>query len=90
MSNSTSARRATIFMSRLTPVVMVMRDAWRGLAAWNSSLRLMSIFTGRRLLRAKSAANGSNPISSLPPKPPPMCMPITRILVMGQPNAWDM
>ena len=55
-------------------------------AAVNSSVRVMTIFTGLWLFSANAIATGSRRGSILPPKPPPTLVQIIRILLSGTPN----
>jgi len=74
--------------SRLTPARIRHTDGWRLVVAAMSSSRSYMILTGRPLFHASSAA--CPPIidgySSLPPKPPPVTVWITRTCSAGSAN----
>ena len=75
--------------SEVTPVLYRSRVAWRFPLILMDS-RLVNVYlTGLPVARAPSAAMIWTEMSSLPPKPPPMGMPATRILSAGRPTAWE-
>ena len=57
-----------------------------GAHAVNSSVLVMTIFTGLPLFMARAMVIGSRRGSILPPNPPPTLVQITRILLSGTPK----
>ena len=74
---------ATIVPSFFTPILSFRICGCRVRAMKNSSARVYSIFTGRRVARARAAQMSSITISCLPPKPPPMRGLMTRMRRTG-------
>ena len=70
----------------LTPVLSLTIAGVDPAEAVNSSVRVMTIFTGLWLFSANAIATGSRRGSILPPKPPPTLVQIIRILLSGTPN----
>ena len=85
-SKITRARSAVSVPSRLAPVVSSTMAGGAGVVARNSSLRDMTIETGRCTATVRAAASGSSR-TNLPPKPPPIGIATTRTRCSGTPSA---
>ena len=78
--------RTTRVPSFMTPVLSLTNAGVDPAHAVNSSVLVMTIFTGLPLFMARAMVMGSRRGSILPPKPPPTLVQITRILLSGTPK----
>jgi hypothetical protein len=77
---------ATRVPSFMTPVLSFTVAGVEPADAVNSSVLVMTIFTGLPLFIASAIVIGSRRGSILPPNPPPTFVQITRILLSGTPK----